>query len=376
MKIVIVCDDLIQFGGQENLVLAVSEVFPGAPIYSSVISKKWKKVLREKGIKFKTSFLQYFPFVEKLNRYYSVFYPHILAFENFDFTNFDVVLSISSRFAHFVITKPGTKHICYMNSPGRMIWEPASYFEQETYGKLSKLKKLGDLFVIFPTSFMRLSDYAAAHRVDFFVANAKTPQNRIKKYYGLDSKIIYPFVDCDLYKDATLEKGKYFLVLSRVVSWKKLDVAVEACSRLRFPLKVAGDGPDLERLKGLAGNSVEFIGYISPEKIESLIKNCIALINTQAEDFGLVPLEGMACGKPVIAYKKGGALETVVEGETGEFFDEQTPESLIELLKKFNPKNYRPEACRKQAEKFDKKIFVKKIASLVNSVYLKEYEPL
>ena len=357
MKIAIVCDDLIQNGGQERLILGVLEMWPDAPICASVISKEWQKRLKEMKRTYFTSFLQKFPFIEKINRYYSPFLLHILAFESFNFDKFDVVLSISSRYAHFVITKPETGHICYMNTPGRMFWEQADYFAKETYGKLRPLKILAIPFLSPFLSLIRQLDYAASHRVDYFIANSKTAQSRINKYYGRDSVVINPFIDTNKFKNIKSVYGEFYLVITRLVSWKRVDIAVEACEQLGFDLHVIGDGPDLERLKKISNGKTRFLGYADDSSKLIELSGCKALINTQKEDFGVVPLEAMVCGKPVIAYGKGGVLETVVPGVTGEFIKKQTSEALAELLKDFSPSKYRKEECVKQALKFEKRNF-------------------
>jgi len=362
MKIAIVCDDLIQFGGQERLVLALSDIWPNAPVYSSYISKKWQKILADKDRKYVTSFMQNLPFVEVFNRNYSVFLAHILAFESFDFSEYDVVLSISSRYAHHVITKPTTKHVCYMNSPGRMFWESADYFAEEDLKKSRLTKRLFECFIAFPLNILRMLDYVAAQRVDVFIANSRTPQERIKKYYQRDSEVAYPFADLDRFKVAkTFSEADYFMVVTRLAQWKRVDIAVQACRRLGLKLKVVGDGPALGDLKKIADKNVEILGWLDDTAVAKLYAESLAIINTQCEDFGICPLEAMASGKPVIAYGKGGALETVLAGITGEFFAKQTPESLMEVLKQFNSSKYNPEKCRNQAEKFSRKVFEQSI---------------
>lgn len=363
MKLAIVCDDLVQYGGAEKVVEAVAETFPEAPIYTAVASKEWLK--RLKGRKVITSFFQRFPFSVKLNRYYAPFFLHSLAFESFDFSDFDVVLSLSSRYAHHVITKPQTKHICYMHSPGRMFWEPFDYFENENYGILKPIKKLAPWFLKYPLSYLRGLDYSKAQKVDKFYVNSKISKARVKKYYGRDSEIIYPFANLDLFLNIEPQQGDYYLVLTRLSPWKRVDIAVRACSNLKLPLKIIGDGPDRRRLESMAGQTCDFLGYIDEVEKAKVISGCKAVIITQKEDFGIVPLEVMACGKPVIAYGVGGSTETVLDGFTGRFFDEQTPEGLEKVLKIFNEKNYDSNICRKRAKEFSKKKFQEKLKNII-----------
>ena len=365
MKIAIIHDDLVQFGGAEKVLLAFHEIWPKAPVYTLIASKKWKKVCKDLDIDLRVSFMDKLPWAEKLNRYFAPFLLHLFAMESFDLSDFGVVFSSSSRYAHGVITNANTKHICYMNSPGRMFWEPDNYFEEEAYGILKPIRALAKPFLSVPLSHIRHWDYISSQRVDKFIANATTPRKRIASYYRRDAKIIYPFVEYEKFSKGVPKKGNYFLALGRLPSWKRVDLAVQACTKLGLPLKVAGDGPDIDRLRKMAGETIEFLGHVTEEEKPGLLLGCIALIHTQREDFGIVPLEAMASGKPVIAYGAGGALETVKSGETGEFFYEQTSESLEELLKIFDQDTYDPYKCRKQARKFEKSRFLAFVKAFV-----------
>ncbi len=361
MRIALVFDDLIQFGGAERLLLALHEIWPAAPVYTSVASKRWQAVCTKLGITLKTSFLQYFPFAVKLNRFYSCLLLHTLAFESFDFSEFDVVLSVSSRYAHGIITKATTTHVCYMNSPGRMFWEPFSYFEHEKYGRLHKL-------LLPMLSHLRVWDYAAAQRVDHFIANSRLPHARVAKYYKRQSKIIYPFVE-DYVHGVSADAG-YFLVISRLLPWKRVDIAVKAFAELELPLKIVGEGPDKARLVRMAAPNIEFLGYVSDRVKCVLLQKCRAVVVTQYEDFGLVPLEAMLFGKPVIAYGKGGVLETVIPGKTGTFFVPQDVTALVQALQRFDASVYNRWGCIAQAEKFSKAAFKKQMKDFMNRVYL------
>ncbi len=366
MKLAIVFDDLIQHGGAERVLEEISDIFPDAPIYTSLASKEWLEKFSKKGRVAKTSFLQKFPFAVKLNRFYSVFLLHILAFESFDLSEFDVVLSYSSRYSHFVITKPYTKHICYMNTPGRMFWEPAEYFRDETFGILKPFKSISKFFLKYPLSYLRIADFYSSKKVDVFYANSSTSKDRIKKYYGRDSEVIYPFIDLSKFAGVEAVAGDYYLVITRLVSWKKVDIAVEACTNLHQNLKVIGDGPDIERVKSLAGDSVEFFVYVEEKEKIDILRKCKAVIITQKEDFGIVALEAMACGKSVIAFGKGGVTETVVPGVTGEFFGEQTSTSLEKVLKSFDKSKYYVDKCREQVSLFNKDVFQERIRRAIN----------
>lgn len=373
MKVAIIHDDLIQFGGAEKLVMHLLTLWPNSTLFTSYASDDWLKVLREKNVQYKTSFMQKLPFKKKLNKFYAgaFFYP--LAFESFDLSNYDVVISVSARFAHSVITKPSTLHISYINSPGRMFWEFWDYFENYMFSKYKIINRLSLNYLKLTASFYRVWDFYASKRPDYLIANSLTPQQRITKYYGRESSIIYPFVDLTQFEKHKKTKENFYLIITRLVAWKRVDIAVEAFIKNGKNLRVIGEGPELQNLKKMAAGhkNIEILGKISEEEKIQLLCTCSAVINTQLEDFGIVPLESMAAGKPVIAYGKGGALETVVAGKTGEFFHEQNALSLNNLLNEFDPNKYLMTDCISQARKFDKEAFSLKIKNFVDSVYLK-----
>lgn len=373
MKIAIVFDDLIQNGGAEKLLLMTHEIWPSALIYSCLASNEWIQYCQNNNIKLITSFMQKIPFAVKFNKVLAVFGFHMLAYESFNFDKYDVVLSISARFAHGVITKPSTKHVCYMNSPGRMFWEPCNYFANDNEQNARRghfNNRLLQLIISPFLSWIRLWDYTAAQRVDKFIANSKTPQNRIKKYYKRDSDIVYPFAEGTTKLQKPSSNEKYFLIISRLVSWKKIEIAIKACISLRLNLKVIGEGSDKSRLMKISNNSkyIELCGRVLDDEKTRLICNCVALIQTQHEDFGITPVEAMSWGKPVIAFGRGGALETVVSGVTGEFFYEQTSNSLSDTLQNFSPEKYLPETCQEQSKLFNKQRFVNDLVRQVNSI--------
>ncbi len=355
MNIALVTDDLIQRGGQEKVVAELADLWPAAPIYTTQISEYWKEYYKQNNTRIVVSFMQKLPYGRKINRYYFPGLFHILAFERFDFSKYDMVFSISSRFAHFIHTKPKTRHIAYINSPGRMFWETSDYFDNESFGSLSLFKGIA-LPLISPfLSYIREIDFVAAQKPDILIANSINVQKKILKYYKRESHVIYPFIKAHQISNriSALQKDSYFVVLSRLVSWKRVDLAVKACTDLGLNLKVIGEGPHLMALEKMAGPTVEFLGAVSDEAKWSVFQSMTALIQTQREDFGIVPLEAMLCGKPVIAFRKGGTLETVVEHVTGEFFDEQSVESLKEALAKFDAVKYSTSDCIDQAVKFD-----------------------
>lgn len=371
MRVALVHDDLIQFGGAEKVLLALHELFPDAPIYTSIVSSEWKKVLEKQNISYQTSFMQKLPKIFQWYRQYALTLSYCLAFEGLNFNAFDVVISSSSRFAHGIITRPETLHICYMHSPGRMLWEPSSYFEGEPIRK-GAIKRFAFLLSQFPLSYLRLWNRTAAQRVDKFIANSDVVKAKIRRFYNRDSFVIHPFCDVGYFSQGSTEEAKepYFLILSRLSAWKRIDIAIQACNELNVRLLIAGEGPAKKRLEKMAGGKVRFLGYVTEDEKKKLLKNCIALIFPQNEDFGITPLEAMASGRPVIAYKDGGALETLVEGKTGEFFYPQTKEGLSTVLSKFDPKRYLKSDCVDRALQFDKSVFLSSLKNLVEGAYV------
>jgi glycosyltransferase involved in cell wall biosynthesis len=369
-KIAIVHDYLNQYGGGERVVEAMSEVWPDAPIYTAIYDKKlmygWLKISPEK---IKTNFIQKLPFSNYLSKHYFFLYP--LAFRLQNLEDADIVLSSSSYAAKFARPKKGAIHICYLHTPPRFLWgydtELSRYYSRPFDRLLSPLYEL----IVPPIrSLLRRADYDAAQKVDHFIVNSKEVQNRVKKHYHRDSVVIYPPVDTDRFVGETKDLG-YFLVVSRLGGYKKVDTVVEAFNKLGLPLKIIGYGPQFSYLKEIAKKNIELLGRLPDSEVTDYIKNCKALIFPTYEDFGIVPVEAMAAGKPVIAFKKGGALETVVEGVTGVFFGSQTSSDIIRTVEKFDPTEYNATACREQAKKFSKEEFKRKIKLFVADVWAK-----
>lgn len=358
MKVAIVCDWLTNMGGAEEVILALHELYPEAPIFTSVYNKNGMSAFEDADIK--TSFLQSWPFAKTKHKLYPALRP--LAFESLDLRGFDVVISSASAEAKGIITKPETVHICYCHTPTRYYWSDYhAYLNRLEFGVLNPIIKRLMPRVIHK---LRQWDYLAAQRVDYFIANSINTKHRIKTYYRRDAEVIYPFVNTETYTPGT-EKDDYFITVSRLIPYKKVDLAIKACTECNLPLKVIGQGPELERLKESAGDSVQFLGYVSLEEKIRLLQRAKGFIFSAEEDFGIVPLEAMACGTPVIAYGKGGALETVAEGKTGMFFREQTVDSLVEALKKFDSFSFTPQDLRTQSKTFDISHFKKNMHEFV-----------
>jgi glycosyltransferase involved in cell wall biosynthesis len=353
MRIAIVHDDFMQWGGAERLVASLASIFPDASVYTPMLDEK---VVEKSGIasgRFVTSWMDKLPFKRIANKALFSLYP--LVFESYDFSDYDVVISSSARFAHGVITKPHTKHFAFINSPFRGFWDPYSYFGTSFRGQL--LRKM------LSPELLRLRgwDFVAGQRADVIFGNSGEIVKRIRKYYRREAEVFYPFVDFDRFNVSEKPQielpDRYFVVISRLVEWKRIDIAIEACNAIEAHLVVIGAGPYLESLRKIAGKTVSFTGYTSEAQTTYILKNAEALIHPQREDFGMTVVEANYCKTPVIAYGAGGALETVIEGETGVFFRDQSAASLTEIIKNFAKDRFSPERMSSNAERFSRKVF-------------------
>jgi len=360
MRIAFVHEYLNQFGGAERTLAVLAEMFPKAPIYTLLYDEKATRGLfKDRTIN--TSFLQRFPGAVRHHEWYPMLMP--LAIEQFDFSAFDVVVSVSASFAKGVITKPTTRHICYCLTPPRFLWDNSQKFSKD-FGFPPLIRFLSQPLI----SYLRIWDHLAVGRVDEFWRISNFIGDRIEKYYRRPSSLIYPPVDTTKFQIATNPpKENYFLMTGRLVSYKKFDIAIKAFNELKLPLKIIGIGPEMGRLKGLAQDNIEFLGQVDDDELALYYRNAQALIFPQAEDFGIVPLEVMASGRPVIAYRGGGAEETIIENKTGMFFDAQTPEAIIGAVRSFDSSKFNPATCRAQAEKFSIDVFKKNILVALNS---------
>lgn len=367
MKVALVHDYLREYGGAERVLEELHDIFPEAPIYTAFFNLKGlgPHAQKIKNWNIKTSWFQNFPFANYLISPFRIFAP--LMFESFDLKDYDVVISSCSiYFSKAVITRPDALHLSYIHTPPRYLY---GYTTSFNYKKHWWTRILGELM----NHFLRIYDFETSKRPDILIANSKNVAQRIKKFYRMDSVVIYPPVDVEEIIQKTLkskQEKKYFLSLSRVVRGKGVDIIVKACEKLGFPLKVAGSGPELENLKNSIKNpesaNIEFLGEVTDEQRVVLLTNAKALIvASEDEDFGITAVEAQAAGTPVIAVKKGGYLETVIDGKTGVFFEEASVGSLIETLKNFDEKKFKVTDCQKNAEKFSKDKFKIGILELI-----------
>lgn len=364
MKVALLYDRVNKWGGAERVLLALHELFPKAPIFTSVYHPQqasWAKTFDVRS-----SFLQRFSHVVSNHELYPFLMP--VAFERFSFAEYDLVISLTSEAAKGIITKPGTIHICYCLTPTRYLW--SGYSE---YFKNPALR----LFASPAVSYLRKWDKIAAKRPDTFVAISKEVQGRIKKYYERDSVVIYPPVALFSEEEGRSKKqkeknGDYFLIVSRLskfTRYKRIDLAIQACNELKLPLKIIGEGSWKKELEQMAGPTIEFLGNVDDKKLRNYYQNCRALLFPAVEDFGLTVVEAQGFGKPVIAFRGGGALETIKEGKTGLFFDKQTKESLIQALLLFNALHFDPQASKKNAQEFSHSRFKAAFLKLVHQFF-------
>lgn len=356
MKIAVVHDWLNQYGGAEQVLAALHEIYPEAPIYTSIY---WPEAMPDswRDWDVRVNFMDRLPGIHRRHQPYLPLYA--LAFSRLDLSDYDLVFTNKSGFCHGVKTGPRTLHVCYCLTPTRYIWNYADYVREERIGGVARA--VLPLFI----SLLKRWDYASAQMVSHFVAISKTVQERIKSFYGRDSLIIYPPVDIDRFTADTSQPEDYFLILSRLVPYKRLDLAVETFTRQNLPLVIIGEGRDRPRLESMAGPNVRFLGYLPNGQVAHYLSRAQALIFPGEEDFGLAPLEAQAAGRPVIAFAGGGALETVAEGETGVLFAQQTPESLIDALERFHRTHFDPANLRANAQRFSKQVFQNRLKSFV-----------
>ncbi len=363
MKIALVHDWLNGMRGGEKVLEALCELYPEAEIFTLLLEAD-KISDRIRGMVIHTSFIQRLPFSRRHYRHYLPFFPR--AVESLDLSGFDLVISTSHAVAKGC-RPPATAHsISYCFTPMRYLW----FFYQDYFGT-GCLKKLL-LKPIF--AYLRRWDVASSRRVDRFLAISKTVAGRIARVYNREAGIIYPPVDTDFFTPGSAPPGDYFLIVSALVPYKKIALAIEAFNQLGLPLKVAGTGPDSSRLREQAGKGVEFLGWVDDKELRELYRNCRALIFPGLEDFGIVPLEAQACGRPVIGFGEGGLAETTVpwpgsdqDPPTGVFFSQSTPDSLLAALRLFLDREgeFDPRAIREHARLFDREIFKEKFRAAV-----------
>ncbi|MBI2619372.1 MAG: glycosyltransferase [Ignavibacteriales bacterium] len=355
--VALVHDWLTGMRGGEKVLEVLCELFPHATIFTLIHNRGSVSPLIERH-SIRTSFLQHLPFVRTQYRKYLPLFPR--AVESFDLTGFDLIISSSHAVAKGAVPPQGSRHLCYCHTPMRYVWDLYDdYFSKERSGFLTRTA----MSLAAPA--LRSWDIRTNSRVHQFVANSNNVANRIQKYYGRSAAVIHAPVDTAAFPLSTDDEG-YFLMVTALVPYKRVDLAINAFHRFRKKLIVVGKGPDHRRLASMAGPTIDFLGWQDDASLARLYGGCRALIFPGVEDFGIVPLEAMSCGKPVVAFAEGGALETVIDGVTGIFFNQQSPESLLQALEKLPTIRFDPPAIREHAKKFDRTVFRRKLSSFIS----------
>lgn len=357
MRVAIVHDYLTHFGGAERVLGTLMELFANAPVYTLVYdSSRLGMQIDERRLR--TSFLQRLPAARRSHSYVPLALMP-LAVEQFDFTDFDVVLSDSHSFSKGIITPPNTLHISYCFTPTRYAWDDSHRYVRE-FSRDALFRKLAPLAI----SYIRLWDYYAAQRVDTYLTLSHFVARRIKKYYHREALVVPPPVDVSSFSVSHDDEG-YYLIVSRLVPYKRIDIAIDACEKMGRPLKIVGTGPEEALLRDRAGRWTSFLGFVPDAKLPVLYRGARALLFPQEEDFGITTLEAAASGKPTIAYRSGGALETITENVTGLFFDRQEANSLMEAMREFERRSWDQTKIRQHANGFHRNLFLHRIESIV-----------
>lgn len=358
MKVAIVHYWLVTMRGGEKVVEVLCDIFPEADIFTLVHDPS-KVSTKINSHKITTSFIQKIPF--GVTKYQSYLPLHPFAIEQFDLSTYDLIISSESGVAKGVLAPPDACHICYCHSPMRYLWN----MYNEYAGGLSKWKRIMWALI---SNYMRQWDYANSQRVDYFIANSRNVQSRIRRYYARDSAVIYPPLDFQKFQPGRSED--FYLFVGQLNPYKKVDLAVRAFNQLGIKLVIIGAGPQHRELKRLAQSNVVLLGRQPNQVIIDYYSRCKGFVFPGEEDFGITPLEAMAAGKPVIAYARGGAIETVVEGKTGVFFSEQSVPSLLEAVKKAEGIEWKPEHIREHAQQFDASVARAKLETYITTKYL------
>lgn len=361
-RVAIVHDWLTNMGGAERVVVAMKQAFPQADIFTSVYKEGSITGL---STPVRTSFLQKWPLATRKHQLYPTLRP--LAFESFNFSGYDVVISSSSAEAKGIITPTETLHIGYIHTPTRYYWSHyQEYLDNPGFGALNPMVRL------FLPRFIKARkrwDFASAQRPDILLANSREVQGRIKRYYKRTSQVLNPPVDIDRFIAKPVTRGDYYLVVSRLVPYKRVDLAIEACNKLNRRLIVVGGGPEGKRLAKLAGPTIEFVGGLSDNQVDELYLGCRGFIFTAEEDFGITPVEAMSAGKPVVAFGRAGSAETVVDQLSGIHFASQTVDAVASAIERLEASEWDHEAIRTVARRYSQDNFVAELKAIVAKAY-------
>ncbi|AIQ33979.1 MULTISPECIES: glycosyltransferase [Paenibacillus] len=360
MKIAIAHDYLIQMGGAERVVEVFHHMYPEAPIYTTVFNgSRLTDNLKDADIR--ASWLQKIPGVKTNFKGVLPLYP--MAIRDLDFRGFDIVLSSSSAFMKSIQVPKHTFHLCYCHTPMRFAWDYDTYMERQSNSGL--FKKMLKVYM----QQLKSWDQRTSKNVNQFVANSSVVKTRIQNYYHRDADVIFPPINTARFTSSS-SIGDYYLIVSRLVSYKRIDLAVEAFNRNGLKLYIVGDGPDRKRLEGMAKDNVSFLGRLEDEQVTGMMAQCRAFIFPGEEDFGITPLEANAAGRPVIAYQAGGALDTIIPYVNGVFFQHQEVEDLLKAIYEVESYAWDIDQIMEHARKFDEQAFMVKFKQYVEQAYV------
>ncbi len=357
-RIALVHDYFVQMGGAERVAEAMHDSFPSSPIYTTVaLQRTLSKRLRAADIR--TSPMQHLPAMDRKFRHYFMLYP--FAVEHFDMSPYDLIFSSSSGYAKGVRRRRNAIHVCYCHTPMRWVWRYDDYVARERFGN--------GIRALLPLALwgLRKWDLRASQQPNYYIANSRLVAERIKQIYGREAHVIPPPIDVNRFHMSN-DIEDYYLVLSRLMPYKRIDIAIEACKRMNRRLIIIGDGPDRERLEKLADDRIEFLGRQPDQIVNYYAARCRALLFPGEEDFGMAPLEANAAGRPVIAYRGGGAVETIEEGKTGVFFEQPNSRALSTAIERFESMFWSQILLRRHAEKFDQNVFAFRVLQFLGSV--------
>lgn len=359
MKLVLAHDYLIQMGGAERVVAAMHRRFPQAPIYTSAVNRQtlWRDF---EDAEIRTTWLQHLPGIGHHTHFKKYFPLYAPAFRSFGTIDADCAWISSSTFAKYLRFSERTRTVCYIHNPTRFLWQTDEYLDHEVSN--AALNRVVRAFL----PLLQRPDREAAGRMKVLIANSRNVQERIRRCYGRESIVIPPPVQTQRFRLSTQDDG-YYLIVSRLIGYKNIDLAVRACSRTGRNLVVLGEGPQRSALEAMAGPSVKILGRLPDSKVQAHFERCRAFIFPGHEDFGITPVEAMACGKPVVALAKGGALETVVDGLTGVFFNEPEEEQIVDAFERLETQSWRPDQIRIHAEQFSEEVFLEKMTAVLQN---------
>lgn len=356
LRIAFVHDNYMQTGGAERVAETIAKILPQADLFSTVVfPEKLSPYMKTRSIT--DTVFRHIPGLRKYYRHFFLLYP--LAARSLKLSSYDVVVTSCCGFAKMVRASKNAVHICYCHTPTRWIWRFDDYAARENFSPIVKfvLRKI--------VSVLKSWDRFASRNPDFFIANSTAVAERIRQFYGRDSHILFPPIECDRFA-VSHQSDDYYLIVSRLLAYKRIDLAIEACERLGKRLLIIGDGPDRKRLESLAGPNTQLLGRLSDTEVSKYMSGCRAFLFPGEEDFGMTPLEANAAGKPCVAYAGGGAFDTVIDGVTGTLFKDASPDSMLEALQRIESKTWDPHTLRRHAEKFDTQVFSEKFVHVVN----------